>query len=545
MRNFLLYCILFCFLFNQDLVTNPHDIDLFIKEINALKECKISEELFLKPYIRKIPKKNKPINITKDLIKDKKFVLEPIVSFRFGNNGFEMSDINSKAYWFTPGMKMSSIIPILNQMNSIWLYSWTEFYKHSSVFEKGVNNPKTLFNYNPDYSIGFYTSSIEPSNGFDFDQSQGGISLLSNKFEFIFGKFNTSFGPFYRGNLSISNNAPPLDQILIKFKDEKFIFSYMIASLDSNLPRFHPSENIGFNESDLYKDLWTQESFDDAIMSNYTGGDRFSSWERYVAYHRLDFYLKDNIRIGAYEKIIFGARNIPMSYIIPVLPFWSSQHESGDLDNLMLGFDFDIAFDGCFLDPGLYSGETACRIYGALLIDEWAPYSTFTDDHRNWFAWQVGYSKYGKIFKKYFLYKMEYSRIGPGVYNHRFIINEPKHHGYNLGFWSGNHSDDFLVSLVLLLNNDRFIKISNEITRFSDTTFEQKMDNLESQYSNNLVDFSKHGFNNRNKLSIVFSSYIKYGIFFDLELSSFKTKGLYSIDGFTDITMKIRYNIFK
>ena len=45
--------------------------------------------------------------------------------------------------------------------------------------------------------------------------------FLSNSFELVFGKFKTSFGPFFRGNLSISNYSPALDQVLVKLKDEK------------------------------------------------------------------------------------------------------------------------------------------------------------------------------------------------------------------------------------------------------------------------------------------------------------------------------------
>ena len=40
------------------------------------------------------------------------------------------------------------------------------------------------------------------------------------------------------------------------------------------------------------------------------------------------------------------------------------------------------------------------------------------------------------------MFKIEYSKIDPRAYTHRFIINQPKHNGYNLGYWSGNDSDD-------------------------------------------------------------------------------------------------------
>ena len=130
----------------------------------------------------------------------------------------------------------------------------------------------------------------------------------------------------------------------------------MIASLDSNLPRFH-SESLGLEESELFTDQWLLDnSIFDSITSNYTGNVRFGSWERYVAYHRLDFKIKPNLRLGVYEKIIFGGRSIPLSYLIPILPFWSSQHESGDLDNLMIGFDLIFISSKCMNDK-------PCRFY--------------------------------------------------------------------------------------------------------------------------------------------------------------------------------------
>ena len=63
-----------------------------------------------------------------------------------------------------------------------------------------------------------YTKSIKPNNSIDFDQSVGAISILSNQFELAFGKFKTSLGPFYQGNLSISDYSPPFSQLFFKFK---------------------------------------------------------------------------------------------------------------------------------------------------------------------------------------------------------------------------------------------------------------------------------------------------------------------------------------
>ena len=45
----------------------------------------------------------------------------------------------------------------------------------------------------------------------------------------------------------------------------------------------------------------------------------------------------------------------------------------------MIGFDFDFISSKCINDK-------PCRFYGAIMMDEWAPYSTFLKDNRNWFC---------------------------------------------------------------------------------------------------------------------------------------------------------------
>ena len=76
---------------------------------------------------------------------------------------------------------------------------------------------------------------------------------------------------------------------------------------------------------------------------------------------------------------------------------------------------------------------------------------------------------------------------------------------------------------------------------------EEAMLNLENQYNDNYesIGFLDGGYNYRGKFSLLFSMSLKYDLFFDFELSSFNTKGLYSDRDFEDITIKLRYNIPK
>ena len=71
------------------------------------------------------------------------------------------------------------------------------------------------------------------------------------------------------------------------------------------------------------------------------------------------------------------------------------------------------------------------------------------------------------------------------------------------------------------------------------------MNDLENQYNNISIGFLENGYNKRIKTNITYSFQIQTGIFFDLGLSSFNTKGLYLKNDFYDFTIKIRYNIFK
>ena len=114
-----------------------------------------------------------------------------------------------------------------------------------------------------------------------------------------------------------------------------------------------------------------------------------------------------------------------------------------------------------------------------------------------------------------------------------------------MGFWSGNHSDDFFLSSSIILNNESYINFSYEQTRFTSNSYIDRINDLENQYNSISIGFLENGYNKRIKTNITYSFQIQTGIFFDLGLSSFNTKGLYLKNDFYDFTIKIRYNIFK
>ena len=507
-------------LYSQKLVTDLTEYDLFLHEMNSVKTASIHQSLYIMPYIQDKPDQIKYINLLSNLNLDHSLRFEPVLAIRASNSGFEMyqDEVPSKCTWISPGIKINSTIPLMTNLNSLWLYSWSTFYKHSAY---GFNNVEiqrgsNLFPYSPKYSTSFYVGTVSPEKGgIDFDQSEGGISLLSDNLKIIFGKFRTSLGPSMRSNLSISNTAPPFEQIFLQYNNKKFVFTYLIGSLDSNIP-------LANTIDDLYTDQWEIE-----LIESETS--RLAEHSRYVANHRIDYNFSESFRIGLYEQLVFGARNIPAVYLIPVLPYWSSQHEQGDLDNVMMGFDIDFI-------------RNNNRYYLGLFVDEWAPYSTFKEDNRNWFAYQFGYSRYFNILNNEFLLKAEYTKVDPRAYSHRFAINELKHHGYNLGYWSGRNSDDLVLNISTIIDDNSFLRIMYEYTRFPIDDYHES---LENQYSNQAVSFLEDGFNFRQKTSIFFTIPISFNINCDLEYSYLRSRGLYNVEKFDDFKINLRYNISK
>ena len=144
--------------------------------------------------------------------------------------------------------------------------------------------------------------------------------------------------------------------------------------------------------------------------------------------------------------IITGGDNLNLAYLNPISLYWSIQHASYDKDNLLMGFDFDYQLN-------------KNRIYGAFSIDEWRPENTLNQDSRNWFGFQLGYSRFIKLFNISNIFKIEYSKLNPQLYAHYLDRNLPQHHNYNLGFWAGGHSEEIALFFTSVINNYSSIHI--------------------------------------------------------------------------------------
>ena len=502
------------FLFAQGLDINEDIYSRISKEFDSIKDQKISENLFIYPN-KEIKEKD-----YYDLYKSQNIYLYPVLGLRYSSLGFEINeDIPNSVLWLSPGIEFRFNQILLNTLNPVWFNGTFKFYKHSAYGLDGdlsmgstIGNEENqnlvpIFFYNNNYQYGFYKDvQSDSSNGIDFDETLGYASILSKNFDITIGKFRSSLGPSVYSNLALSHTIPGFNQFRVKYNyRNKLFFTFIIGDLHSNL----------IDSSYVYED----EIFD----------NKYSIMQRRVFNHRIDFNITKKLRIGIYEQVIGLANSSGLfSYINPFQFYWSEQHQNNDLDNLQIGFDFDYLFNNS-------------RLYGSLLIDEWAPYDTFNNNAHNWFAKQIGLSRIFQIKKNKktikSILKFEYSSAEPQVYTHKFDINIPNHHNYPIGLWSGGDSIDKRLSFILFVidsNQEEQIVVdfSYQNTRFGYPRYEEGI---------SLLSFDN--IKTRN----LFYCQIKKALFYNIDsyfkVGYYQTENLYSEDNFLDISMSLLYNI--
>lgn len=492
--------------FAQELTDDAPYYELVNKEMSIINNGKISEGSFLYPHLKKSGKNNH-INLSKL----KSINIEPVMALRWSSTGFEMvgNQTPSSVLWITPGLKISAGTYLFDPHLNIWIYAWGRFNKHSAYGFNGntVQSSLHLFQYSPNYSVEYYNRTEEPENGIDFDESLGGVALLNPKFDIIWGKFRSHIGPSIRSNIHLSRNTPAYSQFRIHLKPvKKLHMTFMLGQLNSGIP-----DSLRYEQ--LYND-------------NLEIIDKIPTVPRYISMHRIDYFLSEKIRIGLWEQVIFGGRSIPFEYMNPLTLYWSAQHKLGDVDNVQMGFDFEILIK-------------ENRFYGAFLMDEWSIFKTLDDENNhNWFGVQIGGSRVLEIAGKKVLINGEYARLDPRIYIHRFEINNPAHHQYNLGYWSGGHSQEIWLSATTFINKGLNFTLYSQLTK-------KGMQDVAMTYGDDSIDWMSGIIKKRNVFGIEGNYISKNNLRYNLKMQLLDTQNLYDDDSIIDVTFAIFYNLYQ
>ncbi len=150
---------------------------------------------------------------------------------------------------------------------------------------------------------------------------------------------------------------------------------------------------------------------------------------KFLAAHRLEFSLAPWLDVGLQEAVVYGDRGPELLYAIPTMFLWAAQSYLGDKDNVVMGIDLDI-------HPG-----RGLRFYGAYLVDDMKKLRILSDDFANKFSAQLGALWTDPAGMDDTALRLEYVRLEPWIYTHRYPINTFSHFDLPLGNSLGPNSN--------------------------------------------------------------------------------------------------------
>lgn len=230
-------------------------------------------------------------------------------------------------------------------------------------------------------------------------------------FEIEIGKNINRWGPGYSGSLTLSDYAASYD--LIKFKTKFWRLKY--TSFTGFLRTYPQITYESKTEQDGKEIVRQMQS------------------KKYIAAHRLEIAVTDNLDIGLNEVVIYGDRGLEIAYLNPIMFFRSAEHYLGDMDNATMSADFNW-----IIVKGI-------RLYGEFFLDDVTIKKIGSDWYGNKFAYLGGIFITDPFKMRDTEFLLEYVRVKPFVYTHHYPINVYTHFSTPLGYFSGPNTENYFL----------------------------------------------------------------------------------------------------
>ena len=243
----------------------------------------------------------------------------------------------------------------------------------------------------------------------EFDETHAHLTYQNGPFILSWGRGENIWGRGKSGTLALSDYSPPYDQLRFETNFWRLRFCYLLGEI-KQYPQISKIR-----------------------CENPVDGNQFVASQKYITAHRTEIDFLKNLSIGLYEVVIFGDR-FEFSYANPVNFLRGAEHYNGDHDNAALGADFRY----------IHSGVS---VYGDFFIDDITTKKIGTDWYGNKFGMQVGLYTVEPFGLDGFDARVEYTRIKPWVYTHKYPINSYTQYGDELGYFSGPNSDVFYMEM--------------------------------------------------------------------------------------------------
>ncbi len=210
-----------------------------------------------------------------------------------------------------------------------------------------------------------------------------------------FGKDSNKWGPGQFGQMMLSQQSTSYDQFKLQLEFPRFKFTSMLGWLKHYNPFYYQGASI----------------------------------DKMITAHRLECAPWTWLQLGIHETVIYAGRAFEPAYLNPVMFYRSAEHYLGDQDNAAMGLDAAL-----FLLP-------RTKIYGELFIDDMQTKKVFTDYYGNKIGWLAGLYHVDVFSLPNVDGLIEYARIRPHVYSHKFYSTNYTHFGTGLGHWIGPNAD--------------------------------------------------------------------------------------------------------
>ncbi|MCX6139194.1 MAG: hypothetical protein NTV54_17060 [Ignavibacteriales bacterium] len=248
-----------------------------------------------------------------------------------------------------------------------------------------------------------------PKN-FEYDFVDAQITFDIGIMRLSIEKMPNVWGAGDNGNLILSAKAPSYPQIKLRAKLGKDVdFTYLHAWLNSGVLDSVNSYTTPYGA--------TSRIFRPVYRS------------KYLASHMVEMSVADGLDIAMGESEVYGGRGVELLYLIPVMFFKGAEHYGGDSDNSQIFGTVDV---------NLIKNINA---YLTLFIDEFSLDDFWKDSRqRNQIGVTIGSRVYDVGVQNSDIL-VEYTRINPWVYNHKFPDVTYQNRDYDMGHWIGQNAD--------------------------------------------------------------------------------------------------------
>lgn len=330
-------------------------------------------------------------------------------------------------YYYTDSSKFNTFVKFVGSGETLYLVDkYNSENKSSSLFTFGAEIRGTISN-----NFGFYAKA---TNGLQFGNTE--LASFKNNLKYNY-KFNSDHDSSQYFDETIGYLSAEFDFIKFKIGRDRVNIGYGFSKsiMDNYAP---PMDYISMqiNYSIISFSFFHGHLFGgSSIIPNDISGVQNKINDKYIAYHRLGLNFSKHLQFGVGETIIYANRNIDFSYLNPFNFYKSAEHANQDRDNSMLFFDFKN------------NSVAGLMLYGTFVIDDIDFSKLGTQWYGNKFLYDFG-AKY-ELFPNLFplTVGIQYLRINPYVYAHRFADNNYTSMNYGIGSNIQPNSESYIFDL--------------------------------------------------------------------------------------------------